>query len=121
MISQTLTFGTFNLATRARKGSLTVNPIPKLGAEWTDINGNRHVTIIGWTYEVEVELNPMTYADARSLYTQIKAQPKTLTFPYAGESSNLTQSSIVEELPMEPTFVSTLCKSGATLKFIEAY
>ena len=121
MITQTLTFGTFNLASHVRKGSLTVNPIPKFGAEWTDINGDRHVTIVGWTYEVEVELNPMKYADAQSFFTQIKAQPKTLTFPYAGESSNLTQSSIVEELPMSPTFVSTLCQSGATLKFIEAH
>lgn len=121
MITQTLTFGTFNLAAVARKGSLTVNPIPKLGAEWTDINSNRHVTIVGWTYEVEVELNPLTYTQAQNLFSQIKAQPKTLTFPYAGESSNLTQSSIVEELPLEPTFISTLCKSGATLKFVEAY
>lgn len=121
MITQTLTFGTFDLAAVARKGSLSVNPTPKLGAEWTDINSNRHVTITGWTYEVEVDLNPLTYAQAQALFTQIKAQPKTLTFPYAGEGSLITQSSILEELPMEPTFISTFCQSGGTLKFVEAY
>lgn len=121
MITQTLTFGTFNLANVVRRGSLSIKAIPKEGREWTDINSNRHVTNTGWTYEVEVELNPMTYADAVALYTLIKAQPQTLTFPFAGESTNLTQSSIVEDITLEPTFVSTLCKGGASLTFVEAY
>lgn len=121
MITQTLTFGTFSLASVARKGSLKVTPVPKYGRTWTDINSTKHVTITGWSYDVEVELNPLTYTQAQNLYAQVKDQPKTLTFSYAGEAANLTQSSVLEALPLEPTFITTLCKSGGTLKFTEAY
>lgn len=121
MITQTLTFGTFDLAAVTRKGSLRVTPVPKYGRQWTDMNSTRHVTITGWSYEVEMELNPLTYAQAQSLYAQVKAQPKTLVFEYSGEASNISQSSVLEALPLEPTFISTLCRSGATLKFVEAH
>lgn len=121
MITQTLTFGTFNLAAVARRGSLSITAVPKEGREWTDLNSNRHITNTGWTYEVEVELNPLTYTQAQNLYAQIKAQPKNLVFKYAGEASNITQSSMLEDITLEPTFVATLCQGGAKLKFIEAH
>lgn len=121
MITQTLTFGTFNLAAVARRGSLSITAVPKKGREWTDLNSNRHITNTGWTYEVEVELNPLTYTQAQNLYAQIKAQPKNLVFKYAGEASDITQSSMLEDITLEPTFVTTLCQGGAKLKFIEAH
>ena len=121
MIIQTLTYGGLDLAPFCKKDSLVVTPIRKAGREWTDINGNNHITTIGWGYQVSVTLNPLTYAQAQALYDKIKSGPHALTFQYAGLASALSQSSIVEGLALSPTFSPIYCQAIDELVFTEAY
>ena len=121
MILQTLTYGGLDLAPMCKKNSLKVTPIRKKGREWTDINSNNHTTTVGWGYRVEVELNPLTYAQAVSLFDKVKIGPQTLVFQYAGMSTSISQSSIVENLPLSPTFSPKYCQAAESLVFTEAY
>ena len=121
MIIQTLTYGELDVAALCRKNSLVVTPIRKEGRTWTDINGNEHITTIGWSYEVAVDLNPLTYDQAQALYDVIKSGPHTLVFQYAGLEDAVEQSSIVESLALSPTFSPTYCQSIDQLIFTEAY
>lgn len=121
MIVQTLTYGGLDLAPMCKKNSLKVTPVRKVGRQWNDINSNNHTTTAGWSYQVKVELNPLTYSQAQALYAMINSGPKSLVFQYAGLASAITQSSIAENLPLSPTFAATYCKADEPLVFTEAY
>lgn len=119
MIVQTLTYNGVDLAPMCKKNSLQVTPERKNGRRWTDFNGNAHQTTIGWTYTVKVDLNPITYAQARTIDTLLKGGPQTLIFSYAGASAAISQTSIMATFAFTPTFSSKYIE-GASIQFTEA-
>lgn len=123
MIIQTLTFGSLNLAPYCRKNSLEVIPKRINGRSWTDLQGHSHITTIGWSYEVTADLNPMSYAEAQTLFSAMQSGAQTLTASFAGGGSNgsITQSSIMEVVGFQPTFSANYVQATGQLKFTEAY
>lgn len=123
MIIQTLTFGSLDLAPYCRKNSLEVKPVRVDGRSWTDLQGHKHVTTIGFTYEVTADLNPMSYEQATALFTAMQAGPQTLTASFAGngQSGTITQSSLMDVVGFKPTFSSKYVQADGALKFTEAY
>lgn len=120
MITQTLTYNGFNFAAWAKKGTYKPNAVRKIGRTWTDANGDEHTTTLGWKYEVSFELNPMDYASAIAAYTALKTQPASLVFSFPGEASDITQSSVCDNIALSPTFIQALCQGDASLVFVEA-
>lgn len=120
MISQTLTYNGFDFAAWVKKGTYKPVAIRKEGVTWTDANGDPHTTTIGWKYEVSFDLNPMDYANAILAFAALKSQPASLVFSFPGESANITQSSICDNVALSPTFVQALCQGDASLTFVEA-
>lgn len=121
MIIQTLTYDGMDLAPLCERNSLIVRPVRKQGRIWTDINQNEHGTTVGWSYEVQVRLNPLTYAQAQELYAKVSSGPHNLVFQYAGLAAAITQMSIVDGLPLAPTFAAHLCQAETELIFREQY
>ena len=121
MIIQTLTYNGLDIAPMCERNSLIVRPIRKAGRSWTDLNQNEHGTTVGFSYEVQVTLNPLTYAQAQALYAEIASGPHSLVFQYAGLANPITQSSIVDGLPLQPTFSARLVKAETEIIFKEQY
>lgn len=121
MIRQTLIYGGYDLAPLCERNSLEVRPIRKVGRSWTDLNRNDHGTTIGWSYEVVVRLNPLTYQQAQDVFDLIKSGPQTLVFEFSGLAGTQSQMSIVDNFPLSPTFAAHLCKNTTELTFREQY
>ena len=53
-------------------------------------------------------------------FVALKTQPASLVFSFPGEASDITQSSVCDDIALSPTFIQALCQGDASLVFVEA-
>lgn len=74
---------------------------PVVSWSMTDLSGVEHQVISRWRYELTLELNPMTAAQAQALCAELRYQPISATFTSLQTGEDVSAEMRVEEMPLQ--------------------
>lgn len=96
MTDLTFRIGGTDFSSYVEKGSYKTDLIPIVGSQYTDLNKVKHTVIVRYLGYLEVTLNPMSPAQAQTLFNRLTSAPCTVQYFSFQEQSVVTRTMMPE-------------------------